>query len=129
MSGQLPVELIRFVRSYLPSVWALELMLTLSKDASREWTVEELVRNMRASRPLIQALLARFEQAGLVVPVEPAGWRWRPVSPELDERSAQVAEIYGRTPFAVIKVIAETPTSSIQDFADAFRLRGDGEKK
>lgn len=122
MAG-LSEELVRFIRTYLHSVWALELLLILIKQPERSWTADELVRDMRATSSLVSGLLERFQRDGLVATPDRRTWHWQPAAPELKDLSMQIAETYARTPFAVIQAIAEAPNPSVMDFADAFRLR------
>ena len=123
MSRALADEYIRFAQTYLGSVWALKLMLTLMQDGERPWTVDALVRELRASPLLIGQLLARFEHLGLASNRGTDGWSWQPATPEVTELSRGVADAYAVTPFGVIQAIAEAPPDSIRLFADSFRLR------
>jgi len=128
MAERLPSPLVRFISTHLRSVWALELLLILMREPGRKWTVPELVRDMRASTSLIEGLLVGFERDGLVARVDRRAWYWRPARTDLDERAQELLQAYQHTPFAVIQTIAEAPLSSIADFAEAFRLRGDRDK-
>jgi UDP-N-acetylglucosamine enolpyruvyl transferase len=125
MVNRLPDELTQFIRAHLGSVWALELMLKMMSRPDLVWTVEQLVRELRATDLLVSGLLARFERAGFVVSGGEDAWQWRPANPQLDQLSRQTAEAHAATPFAVVQVIAEAPAYSLQEFADAFRLRRD----
>ena len=128
MSTAMSERLLRFVRTHLPSVWALELLLVLIQQADRDWTVDELVRQMRANAPLVSALLEQFKRDGLVTAGGAGTWRWGPAASELHQVSLEIADTYARTPFALIQAIAEGPSRSVMDFAEAFRLR-DRDKK
>lgn len=125
MPHRLDEKLVRFIRAHIGSVWALELLLLMMRTPDREWSVDELVRDMRATEPLVSSLLKRFQTAGMLVRREGDGWTWRPVDEEIIRLSRQLAEAYAATPFAVIQVIAESPVSQLIDFADAFRVRKD----
>src|SRR5437763_696943 len=109
MSSALASELIHFAQTYLGSVWALKLMLTLMDDHNRPWTVDALVREMRASPLLISQLLARFEKLGLVSDNGNQGWTWQPVTAEVAELSRGVADAYAVMPYGIIQAIAEAP--------------------
>ncbi len=125
MPHRLDEKLVRFIRAHLGSVWALELLLLMMRTPDREWSADELVRDMRATEPLVSSLLKRFQTAGMLVGREGGGWTWRPADGEIVELSRRLADAYAATPFAVIQVIAESPVSQLIDFADAFRVRKD----
>jgi hypothetical protein len=124
MVGALADDLVRFVQTHLGSVWALKLMLTLMREPDRSWTVEALVRELRASSAVISPLLSRFVRIGLAIETD-GDWTWRPATPEMEELAGKVAHAYAVTPFGVIQAIAEAPEDRIRGFADAFRLRKD----
>jgi hypothetical protein len=128
MRGRLSAPLVRFISTHVRSVWALELMLLLMREPDREWTVPELVHELRASAGLIGNLLAQFEHGGLAIRAGAQVWHWNLAHAELNETARNLRDAYRQTPFAVIQTIAETPSSSISDFANAFRLRGDRDK-
>lgn len=124
MSRVLADELVRFAQTHLSSVWALKVMLTLMQEPDRAWTADALVRELRASVPLVDQILARFLHLGLIArAVE--GWYWRPATAEVEQLARGVAEAYAVTPFGVIQAIVEAPADSLKLFADAFRLRKD----
>jgi hypothetical protein len=125
MASRLDDDLIRFIRTHLGSVWALELMLTMMRQPDRAWTIDALVRQLRATDALIGGLLDRFQRAGLAARTGDDHWTWRPASPDLGELCRRTAEAHAATPFAVIQTIAEAPAQSLVEFANAFRLRRD----
>ena len=125
MAHSLPDDLVRFIQLRLSSLWAVELMLTMMAQSGRDWDVDALVRELRASEPLIKGLLDRFQQAGLVARNDGGTWRWQPASAEIVDLSRRTAEAHAVTPFAVVKVLAEAPGDRLREFADAFRLRKD----
>lgn len=128
MVNRLPDELTQFIRNHLGSVWALELMLKMMGRPDQEWTVAELVRELRATDPLVAGLLVRFERSGFVLKSGEDAWRWRPANADIERLSQQTAKAHAATPFAVVQIIAEAPAYSLQEFADAFRLRRDKDK-
>jgi hypothetical protein len=80
-----------------------------------------LVRELRASEPLIAGRLDELRESGLAAP-ENGAWRFAPATPELHRFSDQLAEAYQTRPVALINVIAAP--SQVQDLADAFRFKG-----
>jgi hypothetical protein len=106
-------------------VWALELLLLLRSRPGDRWPPESLVRELRASAPLIAGCLAALQESGLAVSQEGA-WRYAPASPELGRFCDQLAEAYQTRPVALINMIASP--SQVQDLADAFKFKGRGDR-
>jgi len=103
-------------------VWALELVLLLRRRPDMIWRTESLVRELRASGPLIADNLKRLQASGLVT--EDQGvWRWAPATADLDSFGAQLAEAYQTRPVTVINMIAAP--NPVQDLADAFKFNTD----
>jgi hypothetical protein len=116
-------ELLAFVRAYVRSVWALELLLLLKREPGRAWTAEGLVQEMRASLPLVSEGLAGFEAAGLVRRDGATGYLYDP-NPSLGRLADELARAYQERPNAMVKAILSSPNDKLQSFADAFRFKG-----
>jgi predicted DNA-binding transcriptional regulator len=111
-----------FIHSSVKSILALELLLFLRAKADRSWTISALVRELRASEPIVKANLGSFQAAGLIRE-EGAGWvRFAPASPDLDDLVREIADIYATRPVEVSEEIYAVDRA-IQHFADAFRLK------
>ncbi|RAK64402.1 hypothetical protein DJ019_14670 [Phenylobacterium kunshanense] len=104
------------------SVWAVELLLVLRRDADRAWSPEQLVAELRASINLVQDNLAAFERSGLAISGEGA-WRYAPASPVIDALAARLEAAYRERPVTIINLIARP--DPVQGLADAFKWRGD----
>jgi hypothetical protein len=109
------------VRQHIGSVWSLELLLLLRSRPAEAWRAEALVRELRASTPLIAGCLGKLQASGLAVQ-EGGAWRFAPASPELERFCDQLAEAYQTRPVALISMIAAP--SQVQDLANAFKLKG-----
>ncbi|MGA0606460.1 hypothetical protein ACO2Q0_10710 [Phenylobacterium sp. VNQ135] len=117
-------ELAAFVREHMRSVWAVELLLLLKRDPDRRWAAADLVRELRASTPLVSDNLQRFERSGLAVREDGDLWRYAPALPMLDDLAGQLELAYRERPVSIINIIA-TPPDPVQGLADAFKFRGD----
>jgi len=105
---------------------ALELLLLLHADAAREWTAEELNRELRASIEWVDRLLQEFAKSGLVTANPTSAGRFRYAEqPEMDGAMGWLAKAYPELRFSISQVIFSAPSSPIQSFADAFKLRKD----
>jgi hypothetical protein len=119
-------EILDFIRVYVKSVWALELLLVIRNGGGRGWTVGELTRELRASDLLVYNILREFVETGLVVEAAPQVFEYRAATPALDQLVNALAGIYAERPVRVIDAIVNTPNKNIQVFADAFKLRRPG---
>jgi len=117
-------ELAAFAREHIKSVWAVELLLLLRRDAARCWAPEDLVRELRASSNLVRDNLAAFQRSGLAVEDDTGCWRYAPAGAVLDDLAARLEAAYRERPVSIINLIA-TPPDPIQGLADAFKWRGD----
>jgi hypothetical protein len=86
-------------------VWDLELLLLLLRDPCRFWTPGELVRELRASAPLVTDALTALMRAGCVTLEEWERYRYRAASPELEAQAQAVRKAYANFPVAVTKLI------------------------
>lgn len=111
-----------FVRSTIPSAWALELLLLLRREPKRAWPVEALVAELRGSHELVSQSLGPLEAAGLVKAGE-GGYSYGPQTAELAELVDALAELHGHKPLAVLSTIFSAPSGRIRSFADAFLFR------
>ena len=111
-----------FIRDYIPSIWALELILVLERGSGQSWTPAALVRELRASARLVDDNLARFERHGLALQ-GPDGWQFRPANAQLAALVQGLVSLYRERPMHVIGLINRS--DAIRSLADAFRIRKD----
>jgi len=114
-------DLLHFVAATFPSVWALELLLTL-KGERRNWTHQELVTRLRASELVVSKALDALMIAGLAS-FDDAGATYSPVNEDVERTVERVEQLYHTRPNAVRRAIVSAQTSSATAFADAFKLR------
>lgn len=117
-------DLVDFIQGSIRSVWALELLICLRKAPDRTRTAEDLVRELRASAPVVVDNLAVFETSGLAVR-DGEGWRYAPAAPLLGSLCDRLEQAWRTRPSAVMKAIVAAPNDKLQTFADAFRIRGE----
>ena len=118
-------EILRFIRSSIKTVWALELLLLIRRQSSQSWTAEGLTTELRSSLPLVADILSGFKDAGLVKEMADGQYRYQPATPELEHLVEQLEKAYAARPLAVVKAILTAPNEKIQTFADAFKLKKD----
>ncbi len=112
-----------FIEGAFPSVWALETFLALKHDGDVAWTVESLVRELRANTSLVTDCLGHLERAGLVVSIE-GTYRYQPASKTLAELADDLQAAYAERPFSIISAISSRRPDPLKGFADSFRLGG-----
>lgn len=96
----------QFIRQHLASVWALELLLLMKRDATRVWTAFDLERELRASEALVTESLRALVRAG-IVQGDGGAWRYAPMAPDLTELCARLEAAYRDSPVAIINLIAK----------------------
>jgi hypothetical protein len=118
-------DVLRFIAGSFPSVWALEVLLTL-KGERRVWTNPELVERLRASELVVSKALDALVIAGLAS-IEVGGALYMPVNRDVEREIDRVEQLYRSRPNAVRRAIVSAATSSAAAFADAFKLRRDSD--
>ena len=122
----IPRDVRAFVTEHVHSITQLELLLLLYDEPARAWTAAEASRALRAPERLLGGLLTDFYAAGVLMADEtdePA-YRFGATGPHaraVDELAASVRQ----RKRAVHDLILRGPSSDVQVFSDAFRLRRD----
>lgn len=115
-------EIDEFVKVHIPTIWALEILLTLHADPHRRWLAPELIKELRASTTLIDENLSRFERHGLALK-DGLHWYFAPANPLLQAMTDQLSILYRERPVHVMGLI--TRADPIRSLAQAFRIRKD----
>jgi hypothetical protein len=114
----------RFIRSSFRSIWSLEVLLLLKREA-RPHTSAELVTALRASDLVVSQSVAALSDAGLVVADSSGRAEYRPSNGDVALLVDEAERLYARSPDAVRRLILNATSSGLAAFADAFRLRKD----
>jgi hypothetical protein len=116
-------EFCRFIQTTIPAVPAAELLLLLRERPDAAFTAEEALTKLGpgVGSGEMAKHLELLETRGLLVREEKR-YRYRPES-ELAPHADSLAIAYAQRPVTLIRVIYALRDSSIQSFADAFKLR------
>ena len=125
-SSGIPAEVRSFVRAHLQSIAQLELLLRLHETPERAYTAGELSRDLRTSERAVFTQLTELFGAGVVTVDDTEVPRWRfhrsgPQAGAVDELATCVRQ----RKRAVHDLILRGPSTDVQVFSDAFRLRRD----
>jgi DNA-binding IclR family transcriptional regulator len=107
-------EIVAFIRDYLGSVYALELLLLIKRHSAKAWRAADLVRDLRSSGTAVTEALSRLIRAGFVAE-NPAGrYAFAPLSPKHAQLAAAIEKIYVSTPTSVMKALGATPEAAVK---------------
>ena len=123
----IPDEVRRLVAEHIPTAEMLEIVLLLAGAPEREWTADEISRQVftvpaaaiASLEGLVARGLARSDSAS-----NPA-YRYAPATDVLRRQVAALAEAYRASRVAVIQLVFARPADPLRSFADAFRMRRD----
>lgn len=128
MNDPLPSDVRQFIAHQIESVAQLETLLLVRRDSQRLWNAEELARQLYISEKMCSDMLDDLERRRYLVrdPVSKSV-RYECADPEADAILAALEDLYRERRVAIISEIHSNPVSKVQTFADAFRLRKDGQ--
>jgi hypothetical protein len=127
--GAIPDSVKRLIADHVESVSQLEVLLLLQAGGDELWAPDGVARRLKTAPEIADAALSKFARAGIAaVEVDASGeprFAYRPASPAMKNAVDTLAARYATHKTTVIALIFEQPSDAIQDFADAFRLRGE----
>lgn len=114
----------RFFAEHIRSVAQLELLLLLCADPRRSWSAQAASGAIYTAPDMTQRLLDQLLNSGLLAADDQkTSYRYAPSSDEFCRVVEETASLYRDRPMAAISLIYAERGNTIQDFADAFRLR------
>lgn len=121
----IPPELRRFILATLPSVPHLEALLLL-RDRASGLAIDELAARLYVAQSTAAKLAAELAEVGLAAVADDRA-AYRPARDELRAVVDTLAAVYARNVVEVSRLIHSTTDRKAFQFADAFRLRKEGE--
>jgi hypothetical protein len=122
--GGIPRDVRSFIADHVHSITQLELLLLLHGEPEQPWSAAEASRALRAPERLLGGQLADFYAAGVLTasPSDVPEYSFSTTSPHARTVDALAACVRQRKR-AVHDLILRGPSSDVQVFSDAFRLR------
>lgn len=117
-----------FIAGHIDSIVQLETLLMLHASPARDWTAQDIARDLRIDRDWAEGQLEALSQQGLLTRGREAGvrqYRYGPVAAQHRSDIEGLARAYAERRVTVIGLIFSKPADSLRAFSDAFRLRKD----
>ena len=127
---KLSQELLRFIQMAIPSYDAAVLLVTISRQPERTWTVEGLAAVMGVNSGVtlpVRQLLDHFVQSGVLEPSGEGAFLLVPPSHESRAVVEELRQAYDHRPVTLIRAVDSAARAKIQSFADSFKLRRERE--
>jgi DNA-binding MarR family transcriptional regulator len=123
-NSQDEIEIYRFISDEIESVPHLEALLLLWNSRPQPWTVQNLAQRLYIPIETVQSLIQNLVWRRLVVfvPGPQEGYRYESQSTDQDQLIAAVDATYRREVVRVSTMIHSKPSSSVREFARAFRF-------
>ncbi len=120
--SELPVGLMEFIRTTLPSYEAAVFLVVVARDPQRDWTTTELAAELG---PEAMAYTDLFEKEGFLRRDAMDRVRLDPVSPERRALVAELLYAYDHRPVTLIRIMRSAALAKIRAFSASFRLKQD----
>jgi hypothetical protein len=127
MSEPLSPSLIDFIHQCVPTYQAAEVLLFFAAHPDANFSHEEIVVAMRPvviTVPAVKEYTSLFVNKGLIHQAH-GRYTYGPSTEELERGIGELAHAYNEKPVTLIRFIYRLADSTIQSFADSFKLRED----
>jgi len=113
-----------FILDEIETVPHLEALLLLWNSRPQPWTVENLAKRLYVSSEIVQVLLDDLVRRGLIACVQgtPDGYRYESSSIAQDQLLSTLDLTYRRETVRISTMIHSKASSSVREFARAFRF-------
>jgi predicted ArsR family transcriptional regulator len=120
----------QFIINEIDSVPHLEALLMLWNTRPQQWPVDEMAKALYVSPDRAQRIMQELAWRGLIATqAEPERYSYVPQSEEKDALMGSVNEIYRRELVRISRMIHGKVSSSVREFARAFRFTKEKEKE
>jgi len=118
----LSAGVVDFISRRINSVEQIAVLLLLRGDPNRSWTIPDISAELRSAPRAIEQRLRDLYDAGVLVASSTGTAQFAPTSPEVAAVIDELADAYETRPNRIIELIYSR-SKSLQDFADAFKLK------
>ena len=120
-------ELDAFIADEIKSLEQLEILLLLSGNPHKWWSVATVYEVIKSSTASVAARLEELVARGVIRGEKGAETRYQfsPEDQSLWRIVTELREAYKERPVKVVQAIYSKPPDAVQEFAKAFRLRKD----
>jgi hypothetical protein len=125
---ELSDEIRRFIADEIHSVEQLEILLLMSGEPPRAWSVDAVYSVVRSSPESIRSRLEGFADRRIVTRAGEADavtYRFAPAEASAWAAVSALREAYRLRSVKVIEAIYSRPPSALEEFAKAFTLKRD----
>lgn len=121
-----PDDVRRFLLTSVPSVPYLEALLLLRAEPGRSWDSFNVASRLYVGEGQAQELLQMLHAAGVARQEADGRYAYQPSSEELQRTLEELASTYAHNLVGVTDLIHSRVDKRAHQFADAFRIRKDG---
>lgn len=121
----LPIHVRYFLQTSIDSIEQLQVLLLLHASPERAWTAQEIATELRSVDTSINTRLKELYKRKILLPLNENQHQFLPTSPDMQELISVVVSENQLRPYQIIDAIYSSQDKSIQDFANAFKMRGD----
>lgn len=123
--GGIPEPVRQFPLMHVDSIEQLEVLLLLRSSPAREWSAEDVTRELGSSVPSIRDRLAVLASKSFLVSRNAGGrpvYRYEPATEATRDLIDGLATAYRERRLAVIDLVYARPQSDAVSFSQAFKL-------
>jgi hypothetical protein len=120
-------QLDRFIAQEIASLEQLEILLFLSGNPHKWWTVQDVYNVVKSSPQSVGERLNELVERGFLRKETDAETRYQfaPADENVWNLTSELRNAYKEKPVKVVQAIYSKPPDAVQEFAKAFRLRKD----
>lgn len=129
MSEIVPPVVRSLLQEHIRSIAQLALLLKMHGRRTPGWSVAEAAKSLYTAESTTKPLLDSLLHSGLISCSDGPNplYQFAPKSEELGKAVDELADLYHDRRTSIVNLIYSAPEKSLQDFADAFRIRKRGE--
>ena len=121
----IPERVTRLIAEHIHSIEQLEVLLLARQGADRDWSAEEVARELTTLPDSAATRLEDLAARGFLMVEDDSERRYRydPHDAERERAVGELADVYARRRVTITSMIFSKPSETIRTFADAFRIR------